>query len=242
VHEPQLHKVEAVSRTLLLAEATGARVHIVHVPAPALPLIRAARERGIAVSAEAALPFVTHDLIDELEELGYDRYRSPEDALLLWQAARDGTIDVLATDHAPHALEEKRRGRLDLLASPSGYPELDTALPMLLDAVNRGVLSLERLVALMSVEPARILRLPDKGALMVGRDADLTLVDMRREGVIDSGRLYTRTRWSPFEGRRLVGWPVRTFLRGIEIARDGRLTSTPPQGRFLAGPEMSATT
>jgi dihydroorotase len=233
--EPQLHKVEAVSRTLLLAEYTGARVHIVHVPAPALPIIRTARERGVNVSVEAALPFVTHDRLDEFAELGFDRYRSPEDARLLWQGAADGTIDVLATDHAPHTLEEKRRGREDLLASPSGYPELDTALPMLLDAVNRGLLTLERLVCLMGAQPARILRLADKGALRIGCDADLTLVDMDREDVIERGRLRSRAGWSPFEGRRVIGWPVRTFLRGAEIAYDGRLTGSAPIGRFLAG-------
>jgi dihydroorotase len=233
--EPQLHKVEAVSRTLLLAEESGARVHIVHVPARALPHVRRAKERGVAVTAEAALPFVTHDLLDEIGELGFDRYHSVEDARQIWAAVRDGTVDVLATDHAPHTLREKRAGRVDLLASPSGYPELDTAVPMLLDAVNRGLLTLERLVAVMSFEPARILGLSQKGALRVGGDADLVIVDMKREAVIERSRLRSKAGWSPFEGRRLIGWPVRTFLRGQEIAAEGRLTDSHPNGLFLPG-------
>jgi dihydroorotase len=235
VAEPQLHKVEAVCRTLLLAEESGARVHIVHVPAPALPHVALAKERGVAVTAEAALPFVTHDVIEEIGELGFDRYRSVEDARQIWTAVRDGTVDVLATDHAPHTLKEKRAGQVNLLASPSGYPELDTALPMLLDAVNRGLLMLQRLVEVMSFAPARILRLSQKGALRVGADADLVLVDLKREAVIERSRLRSKAGWSPFEGRRLTGWPVRTFLRGREIAREGQLSAGPPGGRFLPG-------
>ena len=238
-NEPQAHKVETVSLVLLLAGATGARVHIAHVPAPALPLIRAAKERGLPVTAEAALPFVTLDLIDHFAELGFDRYRSVEDAEALWAAARDGTVDVLATDHAPHTFEEKRAGRDDLLAAPSGYPELDTALPMLLDAVHRGILTLERLAALMGSEPARVLGMSQKGSLRVGADADMVLVDLTREGVVERDRLQTKAGWSPFEGRRVVGWPVRTYLRGQEIATDGRLVGM-PGGKFLSGGSFDA--
>lgn len=235
VAEPQLHKVEAVSRTLLLSEAVGGRVHIVHVPAPALPLIRAAKDRGIAVTAEAALPFVTHDRIAEFGELGFDRYRSVADAALLWEAARDGTVDVLATDHAPHTLQEKRAGATNLLAAPSGYPELDTALPMLLDVVNRGVLTLGRLVELMSQSPRQVLSMRQSGTVRVGADADFVLVDMSHESAVDRSRLHSRAGWSPFEGQRLVGWPKATFLRGVAIARDGSLVRPTPTGRFLAG-------
>jgi len=232
--ESQLHKVETIARVLLLAHHVGATLHIVHVPAPSLPEIRRAKERGQAVTAEAALPFVTHSQFDRFAELGFDRYRSDMDADLLWEAARDGTVDTLATDHAPHTIEEKRRGQTDLLAAPSGYPELDTALPMLLDAVRRGTLSLEKLVELMGSAPARILGLAGKGGLAVDNDADLVLVDLNRVASIDGSRLLTKARWSPFEGRRLVGWPVATFMRGVQVAADGRLRGD-PSGRFLPG-------
>jgi dihydroorotase len=233
--EPQLHKVEAVSRTLLLAEVAGARVHIVHVPAPALPHIRRAKERGLPVTAEAALPFATLDRIEETRELGFDRYRSVEDAKRLWAAVADGTIDVLATDHAPHTLAEKQAGQHDLLAAPSGYPELDTALPMLLDAVNSGLLRIERLAEAMSRAPARMLGFANKGALEPGYDADIVLVDMARQGEIGRQQFFSKAGWTPFAGRRVIGWPVRTFLRGEEVARDGRLSAERPLGRFLAG-------
>lgn len=231
--EPQLHKVEAVSRTLMLAKEIGVRVHIVHVPAPALTQIREAKDRGVRVTAEAALPFVTHDKLDVIGELGFDRYRSVDDAMALWAAARDGTIDILATDHAPHTLDEKRTGRVDLLASPSGYPELDTALPMLLDAVNRGLLDLPRLVQLMASEPRRILRLDAGGTLEVGAEANIVLVDLRRTEFIERARLQSKARWSPFEGWSVTGWPVLTFLRGTEIAADGRLSGALYGGRFM---------
>ncbi len=238
--EPQLHKVEAITRTLLLAAALGTRLHIVHVPAPALDHIRRAKDAGIAVTAEAALPFMTHELLDTAAELGFDRYRSSSDADALWQAARDGTVDVLATDHAPHTLAEKRTLQQDLLAGPSGYPELDTALPMLLDAVNRGVLGLCRLAELLGAAPAAILDIEGKGSIALGRDADVVVVDTRRTDLIRAERLQTKGGWSPYEGRELTGWPVATYLRGVAVAENGLLTGTPAAGRFLPGKGAAA--
>jgi dihydroorotase len=233
--ESQRHKVETVARVLELAHDIGATVHIVHVPAPALPEIRRARDRGQRVTAESALPFMTHGELDAAAELGFDRYRSEADAELLFEAARDGTIDAFATDHAPHTLEEKRVGRTDLLAMPSGYPELETALPMLLDAVHNGRLTLPRLAALLGSGPARILKVAHKGELVAGNDADFVLVDMARESAVEASRFQTKARWSPFEGKRLVGWPVATFLRGEPVALESRLQGQ-PRGTFIPGP------
>ena len=232
--EPQLHKVQAVGRALALAADVGARVHIVHVPAPALPLVRLAKDAGAKVTVESALPFMTHDLLDTAAELGFDRYRSVADADALWAAARDGTVDVLATDHAPHTIEEKRGGRRDLLAMPSGYPELDTALPMLLDAVNRDLLTLARLVELTGSGPRRILGVGGRGTIEAGEEANLVLVDLARRATIDATRFQTRSRWSPYEGREVTGWPVATYMRGVPIAREGTPTGTSARGRFLA--------
>jgi dihydroorotase len=229
--EPQLHKVEAVSRAIILAAEAGAHLHIVHVPAPALPLVRAARVAGARLSVESLLPFMTTDHVQRHGDLGFDRYRTPTDAEALWEAARAGAVDVFATDHAPHTLDEKRAAAGDVLSVPSGYPELDTALPMMLDAVNAGRLTLPRLAGLMASKPAAILGLPRKGAIRVGLDADLVLVDMRRTETIGQ-HLPSGSAWSPFDGQRVRGWPVATYLRGLEVATEGRLV-VEGRGRLL---------
>jgi Dihydroorotase and related cyclic amidohydrolases len=227
VGESRLDKIESAQRVLLFAEHTGARIHLVHVSAAILPLIRDARARGVRVTAESFAPFVSTEQFDVLGELGYDRYRRPDEIEALWAGMRDGSIDSLASDHAPHARADKDLGRTDLLASSSGYPELDTILPMMLDRVLDGVLSLERLVELYAATPAAIAGLDDrKGALEVGRDADVVLVDPRGEWVVRAEECRSRAGWTPFEGRRLRGRIEHVLLRGRPVDPNA------PQGVF----------
>jgi dihydroorotase len=235
--EPQFHKVEAVSRAIILATEAAAHLHVVHVAAAALPHVRAARAAGARLSVEASLPFMTTDQVRRHGVLGFDRYRTPADAEALWSAARDGDVDVFATDHAPHTLEEKLSAVGDVLSVPSGYPELDTALPMLLDAVNAGMLSLPRLAELMSRAPAGILGLPGKGAIEVGKDADVVLVDMKRVETLGQ-HVVSGSAWSPFDGQRVRGWLVATYLRGVQVASEGRLT-TESRGQLLERAEAA---
>jgi dihydroorotase len=150
----------------------------------------------------------------------------------LWRGIAEGIVDCLGSDHAPHTLEEKAR---PYPTSPSGMPGVETLLPIMLDHVAAGRLSLERLVDLTSAGPARIYGIAAKGRIAVGYDADLALVDLKRRETIRAERLASRCGWTPFEGKEVTGWPVMTILRGSIVMSEGELTGA-PQGapvRFI---------
>jgi dihydroorotase (multifunctional complex type) len=229
-----LGTVESAQRCALLARASGAHLHFVHVPPSVLPVAAQAKREGTRLTVESFCPFMSTELMDQLGPLGYNRYMAPDEIEAVWQALRDGTIDNIGTDHAPHTLEEKKRGFEDILSCPSGYPEVETSLPMMFDAMLAGRLTLARLVELMASEPARIARIQDrKGAIAIGRDADLVILDPAREWTITSEALETKSKWTPFAGRRVRGWPRMTILRGTVIMRDGAVVGEPGFGRLL---------
>jgi dihydroorotase len=143
----------------------------------------------------------------------------------LWRAVTQGVVDVIGSDHAPHSREEKAG---DYPATPSGMPGVQTLLPLLLDHLNAGRLSLERLVDLTSAGPQRIYGIAGKGRIAGGYDADLTLVDLKAEREITGRWLAAKCGWSPFEGMTVTGWPVATVLRGRVIMRDEELQGDPP--------------
>ncbi len=143
---------------------------------------------------------------------------------------RDGVIDMLATDHSPHTVEEKTRS--DIWQAISGFPGVETAVPLMLTQVIAGRLTLERYVELTSASPARAWGpYPKKGALRVGSDADLVVVDLARRGVVRAEALHSRSKITPFEGMPVQGLPVCTIVRGRVVVRDGELLGTPGWGR-----------
>lgn len=145
--------------------------------------------------------------------------KSADDSRRLWEALRDGRIQVVATDHAPHTLEEKRR---PYPQSPSGMPIVENSLSLMLNEVHRGRCSLEQVVQWMCDAPARVWDIVDKGRIAVGYDADLVLVDLQRRHTIRNAEQLTKCGWSAWDGVELVGLPVRTWVRGREVYRDGR--------------------
>jgi len=167
-----------------------------------------------------------HLLLDHRHDLGAfgkvnPPLRGPEDRDALWRAFVDGRIDAVASDHAPHTEDEKREGPFD--AAPAGVPGVATSFPLLLRKVKAGDLSLERLVATMATRPAAILGV-EKGAIAVGRDADLIVVDPRRTERVTSRRLRYKCGWTPFEG--LDGcFPQAVYVRGEAIVEDGELAA-----------------
>ena len=144
----------------------------------------------------------------------------------LWKALNDGLIDVIGSDHAPHTLEEKAKPYPN---SPSGMPGVQTLLPLMLNHVHEGRTSLERVVEMCALEPARIYGLRHKGRLSEGYDADLTLVDLAKKWEIQNKDMATRSGWTPFDGKKVVGSPEITVIRGEIATQDRTLVDQRPQ-------------
>ncbi len=213
---PSASEASMVARDLLLAELTGARLHIAHVSAAeSVRVIREAKARGIRVSCEVT---PHHFTLTEDAVRGFDTnakmtppLRSEADRQALLEGLRDGTIDVIATDHAPHTAQEKEQ-EFDL--APFGVIGLETALGLTLNTlVAPGILSLSQAIAKVTSEPARILKL-QKGRIAEGADADLTILDPNREWSVDASGFASKSRNTPFHGWRLKGGMVATLVAG----------------------------
>ncbi len=213
---PAVAEEAIVARDLLLADATGARLHIAHVStAGSVRLIRDAKRRGVRVTAEVT----PHHLVltDEAVQ-GFDTnlkmnppLRSAEDVAQLRAGLADGTIDAIATDHAPHAVEDKL---VEFDAAPFGVVGLETALAVVLTTLVRpGVLSLSAALRAMSTSPAAILGLPG-GRLAVGEPADLVLIDVDRSWTVDASRFASKSRNTPFQGWTVQGKAMVTIVAG----------------------------
>jgi dihydroorotase len=142
----------------------------------------------------------------------------------LWKAIADGVVDVIGSDHAPHTLEEKAR---PYPQSPSGMTGVQTLLPVMLDHVNQGHLSLQRLIDLTSAGPSRIFSIEGKGRIALGYDADLTLVDMTARRTIRNDWIASRSGWTPYDGMSITGWPIHTVIGGQIVVRDEHLVGYP---------------
>ena len=212
---PGIAEVVHVARDLILAEATGAHLHVAHVSTKgAIELIRRARERGVAVTAEVAPHHLT--LTDEATE-GYDTntkvappLRSEADREACCAGLADGTLDAIATDHAPHAQHEKE---LEFTVAPPGMIGFETAVAVVLELVRNGALSPLELIRRLSTNPARILRRPG-GDLADGAVADVTVIDPDAEWVYDPAKGYSKSRNSPWAGCKLRGRVTATLVNG----------------------------
>jgi len=197
--------------------------------------IRAAKERGQRVSAEVnpwAL-FLGNDwaTVERLGSYALSYWVPEENTGPLWAALRDGTIDVVSTDHGPHTREEKEPGWTDGWKAHTGTPSAQFYVPLMLDAAARGLVSLERVVGATATDPARVFGLERKGRLEVGADADLAIVDLAREWTITDDVVLSRIGWTPYAGRHLTGAIDRTLVRGAVVYEDGRVTGAQGWGR-----------
>lgn len=218
---PSLAEDVMVARDLLLAEFTGAALHIAHVStAGSVRLIRDAKARGVRVTAETTPHYFT--LTDEsLRTFDTNMkvnppLRSADDVAAVREGLRDGTLDVIASDHAPHAVTDKE---VEFDYAASGITGLETSLALSLQLVHDGILSLSGLVEKMTVHPAAVLRIP-KGTLENGADADITVVDPGLEWTIDRRLFRTRGKNSPFHGWKVKGKAVMTIVGGVIRYRD----------------------
>lgn len=210
----------ATRRAVDLAERHGHRFHVLHVSTAAE--VEFLRGTSDLITSEACPHHLLFN-VNDYERLGSlvqmnPSVKNPEDNAGLWEGLLDGTIPVIATDHAPHTLEEKRQ---PYPKSPSGLPAVENSLALLLNEVNNGRCSLEQVVSWMCDAPARVWDIRGKGRIEQGFDADLVLVDLNREMVVRNEDQVTKCGWSPWDGVSLKGWPVRTIVHGHTVYNNG---------------------
>jgi dihydroorotase len=222
-------------RLIALARETGKRVHVVHVTtAQEMEFLQDHKD---VASIEVTPHHLTLAAPDCYQRLGAFAQINPpiRDAAhraALWQGLSAGMVDLLGSDHGPHLREEKA---LPYPKSPSGITGVQTLVPIMLDHVNAGRLSLLRFVDLTSAGPARVFGIARKGRVAVGYDADLTVIDLQCRRTITNRWIASRVGWTPYDGVTVTGWPVGTFVRGAKVMWEGELI-TPAQGeavRFL---------
>jgi len=219
--------LRATRRLLKLARKAGRRVHVLHVTtAEEMDLLATAKDIATVEATPQHLTLAAPDCYRELGTLAQmnppirdDRHRQA-----LWRAVTAGIVDCIGSDHAPHTREEKAR---PYPTSPSGMPGVQTLLPLLLDHMAAGRLSLERLVDLTSAGPARIYNIAGKGRIALGYDADVALVDLKALRTIRREWMATKSSWTPFEGKEIRGWPMATIVRGQVVMREDQLLGSP---------------
>lgn len=235
VWRDEVAALTATRRLVTLARETGTRVHVLHVTsAEEMDFLADARD---VASVEVTPHHLTMAAPECYERLGTLAQMNPpvrgarhRDAL--WAAISQGVVDVLGSDHAPHTLDEKQKPYPD---SPSGMTGVQTLVPLMLDHVAAGRLSLARFIDLTSAGPARLFGIACKGRIVAGYDADFTVVDLKRRATITNGWIASRAQWTPYDGTEVTGWPVGTFVRGRKVMWEGELTG-PSAGqpiRFL---------
>jgi len=235
VWRDEIAALQCTQRLVRLARETGKRVHVLHITT-AQEMEFLAQHKDVA-SVEATPHHLTLEAPGCYERLGTLAQMNPPardgtHRAAIWHALAQGIVDVLGSDHAPHTREEKAKA---YPATPSGMTGVQTLVPIMLDHVNAGRLSLMRFVDLTSAGPARLFGIARKGRIAVGYDADLTVVDLKRRATITNQWIKSRAGWTPYDGVTVTGWPAGTFVRGQRVMWEGELVA-PAHGepvRFL---------
>lgn len=224
---PEVVAIEAVARAAILSEWTGARIHVLHISsAGELRPLAEAKNRGVDITGETCPCYLFLDSSD------YDRLgsvirvnppvREKKDSVAIWDALQTGVVDMIATDHAPHTLEEKTND--NIWQADCGFPGVETQMPLMLSEVAAGRMTLEDYVRISSANPARTFGLwPLKGRIATGAHADIAVVDMSRQEEIKANGLHSRGKVTPFEGRTTIGAPIHTLVRGRFVQRNRTL-------------------
>jgi dihydropyrimidinase len=236
---PATTEVSAIDQVLAVARQTGCPVHIHHL-STADGLVHVAAAVDVSVSVETCPHYL---LLDER------RYSTPEAALFavspplrtrhdneaLWAGLESGMVAMVATDHCPFTLSQKRVGHKPFTEIPNGMPGIETRVPLMFsEAVMKRGFSLPWFARIVATNPARRFGMfPRKGVIRLGSDADLVLLDPKARVRIGHERLHMKCDWSPYEGVSVTGWPVTTLLRGDVICQEGEIVSDKAQGRFV---------
>ncbi|EST12651.1 allantoinase AllB [Sporolactobacillus laevolacticus] len=227
---PNLAEEVTVQMGAAFSRASGARLHVLHVTtAEAADAIRRAKAQGAPISAETC-PHYLFLSNEDYPKVGpvmkiYPLVKYEKDKKKLWEAINDGTITIVSSDHAPHTPEEKAGSLWEI---PAGMPGIETMAPLMLNAVNEGKLTLQKLTALMAENPAKRFGIyPQKGSLEVGTDADITIVDMDKETVIKAENLHSKSKVTAYDGWAIKGVPVETIVRGETVMKNGEIVHAP---------------
>jgi dihydroorotase len=223
VWRDEITALRCTQRLVALAHETGRRIHVLHITtAQEIEFLSLHKE---VASVEVTPHHLTMTAPDCYERLGTLAQMNPpvRDAThgaALWRGLDQGVVDVLGSDHAPHTREEKAKA---YPASPSGMTGVQTLVPLMLDHVNAGRLTLARFVDLTSAGPNRLFGIACKGRIALGYDADFTLVDLKRRATIRNADVGSRAGWTPYDGVTVTGWPVGTIVRGLRVMWDGEI-------------------
>ena len=216
-------------RLIRLAHETGKRVHVLHVTTrEEIGFLAGHKDVATAEATPAHLTLAAPDCYERLGTLAQlnPPVRDASHRAGIWQGIASGVIDSVGSDHSPHTREEKAHA---YPKTHSGMTGVQTLVPVMLDHVSAGRLTLSRFVDLTSAGPARIYGIARKGRLAVGYDADVTVVDLKRRATISDDWIASRSGWTPYRGMTVTGWPVGTFVRGRKVMWQGELV-TPSQG------------
>lgn len=223
----ELSALNATKRVIKGANASKKPVHILHITTE--EEIEYIRQNKEYISVEVTPQHLTLSAPECYDELGTFAQMNPpiresRHQKGLWKGIKDGVVDVIGSDHAPHTIEEKHKPYPD---TPSGMPGVQTLLPIMLDHVNNGNLSLFKLCQLISTNPAKLYKVINKGEIKLNNDADLTIIDLNKEVKIKDDMMANKSGWTPFNNKNVKGWPIMTIVNGNIVMRDGELIGKP---------------
>ena len=223
----ELSALNATKRVIKGANASKKPVHILHITTE--EEIEYIKQNKEYISVEVTPQHLTLSAPECYDELGTFAQMNPpiregRHQKGLWKGIKDGVVDVIGSDHAPHTIEEKNKPYPD---TPSGMPGVQTLLPIMLDHVNKGNLSLFKLCQLISTNPAKLYKVINKGEIKLNNDADLTIIDLNKEVKIKDDMMANKSGWTPFNNKTVKGWPIMTIVNGNIVMRDGELIGKP---------------
>jgi dihydroorotase (multifunctional complex type) len=229
----------AIATILEFQRSVGTRLHVLHLSTrEGIRMVREAKTRSRDITAEANpfAMFVTNDWanIEKKGPFALGFWVPEEDGPAMWDAVANGPIDVIGSDHGPHTREEKEVGWTDMYTAPGGSPFIEQYLRLMLTEVNKGRMTLERVVEMCCSGPAKLTGFAGrKGSIVIGADADLVVLDMDHEDVLHADQSHYRCGWMPSEDFAVKGRPVMTLLRGKVIAENGNVTAAAGSGQLL---------
>lgn len=238
----------AIQLCIDYAEESGARMHVVHMSTGiGAKLIEEAKNKGLSVTAETCPHYLTLNAQDAMTERGVfakiaPPLRTTDDNDILWEKLESGAVDFVATDHAPYEIKtEKIAEGMNIWTSFPGIPGTETMVPIIIsEGYNKGKISLKRLVEILSKNPAIHYGLyPRKGSMGIGSDADFTVIDLDEEWVMDEKKMYSKAKYSPFDGMKIKGKIKKTILRGTVIFEDDKIVGQEGYGNYLKRDKIS---